>query len=91
MLTNTTIPIPNPNVLGRVVDNEAVLVLPDQGKVKVLNEVGAAIWEQIDGQRSIGEIAEKICEMYNIDLPTAGKDTTEFVAELADRQIVTLP
>ncbi len=35
MVTPDTCPILTPNVRGRTIDNEAVLVLPDQGLVKV--------------------------------------------------------
>ena len=38
-----SIPVMLPTVVGRVVDEEAVLVLPEQGQVKVLNQVGARI------------------------------------------------
>ena len=49
-IDQSTIPQPNPEAIGRIVDREAVIVLPQKGKVKVLNEVGAAIWDLIDGQ-----------------------------------------
>ena len=38
------IPRPDPNIIWRIVDDGAVLVSPQIGKVRVLNEVGTAIW-----------------------------------------------
>jgi len=89
MINISTVPTQNPNVLSRKADNEAVLVMPQQGKVKVLNEVGAAIWELIDGKRDVKKISEKICAQFDVDQPTAEKDTLEFMAELLEREIIT--
>ena len=36
--------LPTPAVIDRIIEDEAVLVLSEQGQVKVLNEVGARIW-----------------------------------------------
>lgn len=85
-----TILKPNPDIIGRVVDNEAVLVMPKQGKVKVLNEVGAVIWELIDGQRSIQEIISKICSEFEIDQNTAEADTLNFIADLIAKELVVI-
>jgi hypothetical protein len=90
MLNPKNIPIPNPDILGRVVDNEAVLVLPELGKVKVINEVGAAIWQLIDGKRNIQQISAEICEQFEIDPTTAEADTLRFIASLNERQIVAI-
>lgn len=90
MITLDAYPIPVSNVVGRIMDDEAVLVLPDKGQVKVLNEVGARIWSLIDGKRSVGELASMICEEYEVDGDLAEADTIEFVADLIDRGIATL-
>jgi len=83
------IPVPTPNVVGRIVSDEAVLVLPDKGTVKVLNEVGARIWSLVDGTRNAGEIASLIFAEYNIDLASAQEDTLVFLDDLADRDVIT--
>jgi hypothetical protein len=84
------IPRPNPDIIGRVVDHEAVLVMPKQGKVKVLNEVGASIWELVDGQRSILQITEEICMQFEIDHSRAQADALIFFADLLERDMVTI-
>ncbi len=83
-------PIPEKEVVGQVVDGEAVLVLPSKGKVKVLNEVGARIWELADGNRSIGEIAGQLTAEYEVDLPQAQNDTLIFIQELVDKGVLVL-
>lgn len=83
-----SIPAPNPSVVGRVVDGEAVLVLPDQGQVKVLNEVGARFWSLADGSRSIAQIAQAICTEYDVDPDQAEADALEFFTSLSDKGVV---
>jgi len=83
-----SIPIPNPNVVGRVVADEAVLVLPEKGTVKVLNEVGARIWSLVNGIRRASEIAEVVFSEFDVDLPTAQQDTLDFLDELASRDVI---
>ena len=90
-IDKNTVPKPNPDIIGRVVDNEAVLVLPKQGKVKVLNEVGAAIWEVVDGVRNINQIANEICAQFEIDQATAEIDTIKFIADLYEKELVSIP
>jgi hypothetical protein len=82
--------IPNPTVVGHSIDGEAVLILVEHGQVKVLNEVGARIWALVDGTRTARDIAAAISAEYAIDLSRAETDTLDFVAELAQRDIVSI-
>ena len=90
MLELENIPMPNADILSRVVENEAVLVLPDKGKVKVLNEVGAAVWQLIDGKRNIQQISAEISEQFEGDKQAIEVDILRFVTELIDREIITV-
>jgi hypothetical protein len=90
MITLDDYVIPNPNVRGRVLENEAVLVLPDKGQVKVLNQVGASIWSLADGARTVREIAAAICAEYAVDQAEAESDTLAFAAELEAKGIVSI-
>jgi hypothetical protein len=80
----------NPGIVGQILKQEAVLLLPTKGEVKVLNEVGARIWQLADGTRTIAEIAAVISTEYAVQPAQAEADTLAFVAELAERGIVTL-
>ena len=87
MFSLESIPTPNPKIIGRTVDNEAVLVLPEEGKVKVLNEVGTRIWELLDGKRNVKEIAAILHQEYEVAKAIAEADTLEFVNDLAERNM----
>ena len=80
--------VPNPAVVGRIVEGEAVLVLPEQGQVKVLNEVGARVWVLADGARTLRQIAAALCDEYDVNQAQAEADVSDFVAQLAERGIV---
>lgn len=83
-----SIPVMLPAVVGRIIDDEAVLVLPEQGQVKVLNPVGARIWTMIDGVRSVREIAALIGQEYEVDPRQAEEDTLQFVRDLEQRNVL---
>jgi hypothetical protein len=90
MQTMDKYPVPLPGVVGRVVEHEAVLVLPDKGQVKVLNELGARIWELANGARSVREIVQHICDEYAVDLDVAQEDTLEFLSDLEEKGVIRL-
>lgn len=77
------------SVVSRLLDGEAVLVHPAQGKVRVLNSVGARIWELADGQRTVGEIARLVAQEYAVELPQAESDALAFCRDLSGRGLLT--
>ncbi len=89
MLTLDSRPKPNASVQGRQLENEAVLVLPDKGEVKVLNEVGARLWALTDGHHTVREMAAAICAEYQVEQSVAESDTLEFVSQLAAKGLIT--
>ena len=88
MLEITSIPVRNPDIIGKLADDEAVLVMPQKGQVKVINEVGTVIWELIDGKRNIGQIVEEIISQFDVDPVSAETDTLNFISELHKREII---
>ena len=87
-LTLDSIPIHSPDVVARVVRGEAILVLAEQSKLKVLNELGTRIWELVDGQQSVRQIAARLCQEYQVDSNQAEQDTLAFIAELHGRGLL---
>ena len=71
-----------------MVDDEAVLVLPEQGQVKVLNPVGASIWALADGSRTVREIAAALCAEYAVERAEAEADALAFVSRLEAKGIL---
>jgi hypothetical protein len=75
-------------VLVRQVARELVLVDTDNGVYHGLNEVGAQIWERLDGTRSPAEIARELSAHYpEVDQATLEADCLALVQELLDNDL----
>jgi hypothetical protein len=83
-------PVHSPQVVGRVVGDEAVLVIPGKGEVKVLNEVGARLWSLADGQHTIAAMAAVISTEYETEPSQAEADALEFVEQLMQKGVLVL-
>lgn len=83
-------PAPHPQVAARIIDGEAVILLPENVQVKVLNVVGSRIWELADGTRSVGEITKIIVAEYDVTAQQAERDVNEFIQELVDKKMLVL-
>ena len=87
-LTLNSYPAPAEHVRGRRLEHEAVVVLPERGDVKVLNEVGAQIWQLADGTRSVREIVAAVCAEFKAPLAVVEADTLKFLAELQQKGLI---
>ena len=79
------IPKRNNDAAFRVIDGEAIVVLPAKSEVKVLSEVGSKIWQLMDGTATVAEICEKICKEYDVSAEVALSDLMDFMKELGDQ------
>lgn len=89
-LTLDSYPAPAENVHGRRLERETVVVLPEKGEVKVLNEVGAQIWDLADGSRSVREIVAAVSAEFAAPPATIEADTLKFLAELQQKGLLTI-
>jgi hypothetical protein len=48
------------------------------------------LWQDFDGERTLGEIAESILQEYEIDRDTLEQDLTELVTDLERRGLLVL-
>lgn len=83
-------PAREPSAAWRVVDGEAVMVLPSTGKVHTLNAVGTRFWQLVDGQLTMAEIAARLAEEFDAPSDRIERDCHAFAAELAERGLLSL-
>jgi hypothetical protein len=83
-------PAPHPQVAARIVDDEAVIVLADEGQVQVLNEVGTRIWQLADGTRTIREIIDTVVAEFQVGPEEAEQDAKEFLEALVQGKALVL-
>jgi hypothetical protein len=79
---------PHPQTAGRVIEDEAVLLLAETNEIQVLNGVGSRIFELADGSRTLAEIASVLTDEYNVDFDQALADVDAFVRELVDHRVL---
>lgn len=77
------------DVLAREVDGETVLLDIRTERYLGLNEVGSAIWQELQEARSIDDIVEHLCEHFDAARATLEADAKRFVGELLDRDLIT--
>ncbi len=81
-VTMETVVGKNKKSASRIIDGEAVIVLPEIGEIKVLNAVGSRIWDLLDGHRTVAEIAGTIHQEFEVAAEQAQQDVIEFIGEL---------
>lgn len=82
------------SVVSRKIANEFILIpirqnVADLESIYTLNEVGARIWELMDGKMTMREIKEKIIEEFEVTADKAEKDIAEYLQELEKIKAVT--
>jgi hypothetical protein len=76
--------------VSSLVDNEMIIVLPEKGQVKVLNDVATQVWNMLDGHNSIQQIVNKISVEYEIAEDSIQDDILQFIQVLVDKDMITL-
>ena len=82
-------PVHAANVAARVYGNDAVIISPDQGMVRMLNPTATRIWHLADGVRSVDEIAAALTSEFDVDLAQARQAVTRLLTELSEKQLIT--
>ncbi len=82
-----------PNWVSRRIAGETILVplagnIADLDSIFVLDEVGSAIWDLLDGQHSTGQIAEALCKIYEVEREEATSDVCRFLDAMRDANLV---
>ena len=77
-------------VTARQIDAEKVILNLDSGHFFTLNEVGAFLWNSIDGHRNLEAIFEGMVGEYDVAEMTAREDLGQIVAELVKEKLIEL-
>jgi hypothetical protein len=98
MTTNVTLDniyVPSGDVVAREIEGE-ILIVPLVAGVGDLedelysfNETGKAIWDRLDGQRSLRAVGEELSAEYQAPAAEIEADVLGLVRELVGRKILT--
>jgi hypothetical protein len=88
-----TVCAPSEDVVAREIEGEIIIVPLVAGigdaddELYTLNETGQAIWQRLDGQRTLGQVAAALAEEYTAPAGDLEADVLGFAAEMARRGI----
>jgi uncharacterized protein YpbB len=80
----------HPQSIMQEVDEECIILLPEKGKLTVLNTTGQQIWEWIDGKRTVQQITALLQQAYNLNSEQAYQDLVSFLEDLQKRGLIAL-
>jgi hypothetical protein len=98
MTTNVTLDniyVPSGDVVAREIEGEILIVPLVAGvgdledELYSLNETGKAIWDRLDGQRSLRAVGEELSAEYQAPAAEIEADVLGLVRELVGRKILT--
>ncbi len=75
----------------RDIGGEVVILNEDGTQVCLLNKTAALIWTLADGTRTMEEVAESICQRFEVSLQEAVADVQEFSAQLLEAGLIEVP
>jgi hypothetical protein len=85
---------PAAEVVAREIEG-AVLIIPlvdgivaVDGELFTLNQTGKAIWQSLDGQRTLGEVAALLADQFAAPLDAIENEVIRFVEELKLKRLV---
>ncbi len=76
------------DIVWRLLDDNAVVVSPRAGEVRVFNSVGTAIWQRLVEEEELAEIEEYLQNKYDVHRERVHSDLLVFLEELTDRGIL---
>jgi methyltransferase-like protein len=83
----------NENFVFRQIDDETILVpiknnVGDMESIYNLNEVGAYVWECLDGRRTLPDIVDMVVEAFEVSPEEAQSDVLDFVGQLKEIEAI---
>ena len=86
--------VPSEDVVAREIEGELIIVPLVSGigdiedELFTLNETGRAIWNKLDGKRSLKKLVEELSEEFEAPAGEIGKDVAGLVEELLKRRML---
>jgi hypothetical protein len=82
----------NPALAWREIDDETIIISPNDSVMHELNDTGRFLWKNIDGTKSAAELAQLLVENYEVTPDIALSDTQALLEEMSSRKlVVTVP
>jgi hypothetical protein len=90
MLTPDQIVSRNTHTASRIIAGEAIILTPQDSKIRNLNETGSRIWELLAEKPTLGSIIQRIHAEFNVSEAQAQSDVVAFLTHLSAQGLVTV-
>ena len=93
-ITVDTICVPSDNIVAREIEGDIIIIPLASGigdaddELYTLNETGRAIWQRLDGQRTLKEVAASLVGAFEAPVSEIETDVLGLASELAQRGIL---
>jgi hypothetical protein len=93
-LTLESVCVPSDDVVAREIEGEIIIVPLVAGigdaddELYTLNETAHELWNRLDGQRTLGDVAVALGEEFSAPLEEIQTDVLGFATEMAARRIL---
>ncbi|HMJ14472.1 MAG TPA: PqqD family protein [Polyangiaceae bacterium] len=78
------------DVIGEILDEEAVLLHVGTGEYFALNRSGTRVWQLLQQHGDLEHVRAALCSEFDVDVETAEGDVAELVARLVDKGLLTI-
>ena len=75
-------------VQSRLVEGEMIVLDREHDLIHQFNKTATFIWEHCDGQQSAADIANAVCESFEVDEATATKEVIETLERLQNLELI---
>jgi len=93
-VTMDTVCLPSKDVVAREIEGDMIIVPLVAGigdaddELYTLNETGQAIWQKLDGQRTLGQVATVLMAEFSSPVDGIDADVLGFASEMVRRGIL---
>jgi len=93
-ITPDSICVPSDDVVSREIEGELIIVPIASGigdmedELYTLNETGRAIWQRLDGKRTLRDVAADLAANYSAPPDQITRDVLGLAGELAKRKML---
>ena len=75
------------DMVWREVAGETVIVDPDGEVIMGLNGTGGWVWDRLDGERTLGDIAADLAAHHDVEVDEILGDVLAFATQLLERKL----
>ena len=76
--------------IAEPVDDELVMADIDRGKYYGLNNIAAAIWQNLEKQITVEDLCKRLCENYDVTAEQCSVEVLSFLKELETRNLISI-